>query len=190
MNIKYLSMKTGLFVSVIIWMFSCCENKHKKEVRKTVTEWIGEEIEFPAELQCVSMMKDTACIDLYSDNYKILLYVDSLGCTNCRTKLAMWEILISQSDTIFENKPDFLFFFNPKVNRVKELKVLLRNNYFGYPVFIDKDNEIKKLNDFPEKQEYQCFLLDKDNKVVMVGNPVYNSGIWTLYKKIINGNPL
>jgi hypothetical protein len=47
-----------------------------------------------------------------------------------------------------------------------------------------------KLNNFPQEREYQCFLLDKQNRVVMVGNPVYNHAIWELYKKIINEKPL
>jgi hypothetical protein len=105
-----------------------------------------------------------------------------LGCTG----LAAWKKLISASDTIFTNKPDFLFFFNPKQNGFHELRQILIVNNFNYPVFVDKENEIMRLNNFPKELEYQCFLLDKDNKVVLVGNPVYNSGIWTLYKKIIN----
>jgi hypothetical protein len=55
-------------------------------------------------------------------------------------------------------------------------------------VFVDKKNEMMQLNNFPKKPEYQCFLLDKDNKVVMIGNPVLNPGIWELYKKIIREN--
>ena len=32
---------------------------------------------------------------------------------------------------------------------------------------------------------YQCFLLDKDNKVVMIGNPTLNPAIWDLYKQTV-----
>ena len=39
---------------------------------------------------------------------------------------------------------------------------------------------------FPSNPEYQCFLLDKDNKVLLVGNPALVSGIWILYKRVIN----
>jgi len=43
------------------------------------------------------------------------------------------------------------------------------------------------LNRFPIQTQYQCFLLDKDNKVLMVGNPVLNYEIWKLYKEQIFG---
>jgi hypothetical protein len=99
-----------LAISLSVFCFSCNDNSNKSVVRKVVAEWTGKEIKFPAENQCLSIMKDTACIDLYRDNYKILLYVDSLGCTSCRTKLGEWKNLINQSDTVFNQKPDFLFF--------------------------------------------------------------------------------
>ncbi len=67
----------------------------------------------------------------------------------------------------------------------KQLQFIFKQNGFRYPVFIDKENKIGKLNNFPSKSEYQCFLLDKDNSVLLVGNPSYNPGIWALFKKVI-----
>ena len=46
-------------------------------------------------------------------------------------------------------------------------------------------NEINRLNHFPNKIEYQCFLLDSNNKVLMIGNPTLNQKIWELYKEVI-----
>ena len=131
------------------------------------------------------MGKDTTCVDLYSDNYKILLYVDSLGCTSCRLKLPEWKKIISESDSVFSKSPEFVFFFQPKQKDERELQQIFKNNGFRHPVFIDKENEIDKLNKFPSKTEYQCFLLDKENKVVIVGDPSLNKGIWDLFKSII-----
>jgi hypothetical protein len=42
---------------------------------------------------------------------------------------------------------------------------LFQRDEFNYPVFIDEKNLIKKLNNFPQNDEFQCFLLYKDNKV-------------------------
>jgi hypothetical protein len=61
---------------------------------------------------------------------------------------------------------------------------------FTYPLFLDMNNSINRLNHFPQQQSYQCFLLDKDNKVLMIGNPVLNPKIWDLYKEQISGNKL
>ena len=170
----------------MICFSSCKKNKQKEDAMTVVKEWTGKEIIFPKGLTCTSMGKDTTCVDLHSDNYKILFYVDSLGCTSCRLQqLTEWKKIINESDTVFSNPPEFIFIFQPKHKDERELHQIFRNIGFRYPVFIDKENEIDKLNNFPSKPEYQCFLLDKDNKVVIVGNPSVNRGIWDLFKRII-----
>ena len=170
---------------VVVSLSSCKDNKKRDEATRIVAEWTGKEIKFPKELSCTSMGKDTTCVDLYSDNFKILLYVDSLGCTSCRLKLFEWKKIMQESDSLFIRKPEFVFIFRPKKRDEIELQSIFRNNGFHHPVFIDNENEIDKINKFPYNPEYQCFLLDKDNKVLMVGDPFINTGIWTLYKRII-----
>ena len=174
-----------IIAALVTICFSSCKNGQYEDAAKIVKEWTGKEIKFPKGLSCTSMGKDTTCVDLYSDNYKILLYVDSTGCTSCRLNLSGWKKIISESDTAFSTPPEFIFFFNPKQKNEKELQHIFLGNGFKHPVFIDKENEIDKLNRLPQKPAYQCFLLDKDNKVIMVGDPSTNQGIWTLYKKAI-----
>ena len=41
------------------------------------------------------------------------------------------------------------------------------------PVCIDIDDQLNKLNKFPADITFQTFLLDKDNKVAVLGNPVH-----------------
>ena len=167
---------------------SCTGNKRRDNIAQVVKEWVGKEIRFAEGLDCTSMGKDIACIDLYSESYKILLYVDSVGCTSCKFNLVDWKSIMNESDTIFIQKPEFIFIFQPKKNGEKELHTVLRNNGFRHPVFVDKENQVYRINKFPSNPDYQCFLLDKDNKVVMVGNPSLIKGIWSLYKKVISEN--
>jgi hypothetical protein len=134
------------------------------------------------------MSKDTvwdACHALLDAEYKVLLYVDSSGCSSCRLKLSQWETLMSEADSLFWGNVSFLFFFQPKSK--KELSILFRNEKFNHPVFIDMKNNVNRLNHFPAKPEYQCFLLDKNNKVQMIGNPTASPKIWALYKQAISG---
>ena len=131
------------------------------------------------------MGKDTTCIDLSNDNYKILLYEDSIGCTSCQVNLSGWERIMKESDSIFVRKPEFVFIFQPKQLDERLLRTFLKENEFSHPVVIDRNSEIYKLNKFPSKPDFQCFLLDKENKTLLIGNPVNLSGIWQLIKKII-----
>jgi len=160
--------------------FSSCKDQRRKNAVKIVKEWTGKEISFPEGLTCTFMGRDTTCVDLYGDNYKVLLYVDSIGCTSCRLNLSDWKRIIDESDSIFITKPEFVFVFQPKKRLEKELHYILRSKGFRHPVFVDKENEFNEINIFPSNPDYQCFLLNKNNKVVMVGNPSHNTEIWAL----------
>ena len=183
-----LSYTKRVFVIAITFCticFSSCKDIRRESAEKIVKEWTGKEIKFPQELYCTSMGRDTICVDLYSNNYKILLYVDSIGCTSCRLKLQEWKKIINEADTVLSKSVEFIFFFQPKQKDERDLQQIFKSNGFKHPVFIDKKNVIHRLNNLPSSPEYQCFLLDKDNKVVIVGDPSTNKGIWALFKKVI-----
>ena len=180
----YKSLKLFLLI-VVFSICSCKEKKRRQSIQQVVTEWAGKEIVFPTGIPCQSLGNDTECIGFANKNYKILLYVDSMGCTSCRLQLINWKQLIAEADSLFLGEVDFLFFFQPKRQNEKELQFLFRQNRFNHPVFIDTNNEINRINKFPSQTGYQCFLLDKDNKVLLVGNPSNNAGIWQLFKKYI-----
>jgi hypothetical protein len=176
-----------LLLFLVLTVFAC-KDKTLTEVRQIVDEWVGKKIRIPDNVLCTIMGKATAsdaCLALMDAEYKVLLYVDSSGCSSCRLKLFLWETLMSESDSLFRGKVNFLFFFQPKSK--EELSVLFRNEGFNYPVFIDIKDTVNRLNHFPEKREYQCFLLDKTNKVQMIGNPTMSPKIWALYKQAISG---
>jgi hypothetical protein len=82
-------------------------------------------------------------------------------------------------------KVDFLFYFHPKIG--SDLLSLLKQEQFAYPVYIDIKDEFNKLNNFPTNLQYQCVLLNRDNEVILIGNPVYQFKLWELYKQIISG---
>lgn len=174
-----------LFINIINF-FSCKENKQRTEAEKIVNEWINKEIKFPSKYQCsISGIDSVGCNKLFNSEYKIMLYIDSLGCASCKLKLTDWKSIIKEADSLFPGKLNFLFFFHPKDKR--ELDILFKRDNFDYPVFIDSKDSINSLNHFPDKQSYQCFLLDETNKVLMVGNPTLNPQIWKLYQEQISG---
>ena len=63
----------------------------------------------------------------------------------------------------------------------------MKEEKFDYPACLDTENEFYKLNRFPLYPMLQTFLLDKDNRIVAMGDPVTNPKIKELYLNIING---
>ena len=187
MIIKY-KYSIIFFLLAVLTVFSCKKNRKIDEITEIVKEWTGKEISFPDNVSCYVLGTDTLpylCDEIFHRDYKILIYVDSAGCVSCRLKLAEWKQLIEEADRLFQGKVGFLFYFQPKT--VREIAYLLRQEKFDYPVYIDTNGAINRLNNFPKSFEYQCFLLDGNNKTIVIGSPVTRLSIWELYKAQIAG---
>jgi hypothetical protein len=91
--------------------------------------------------------------------------------------------VIKEAETETPGKIGFHFYFQPKDE--KELKFMLRRNNFRQAVYIDKGDKLYRANKLSGNMSYQCFLLDKDNKVILIGNPTLNPRIWELYKQTV-----
>lgn len=144
-------------------------------------EWSGREIVFPKSMHFTALGTDTNYLP--KSEYKIISYVDSIGCTSCKLRLAQWEKLIIQLDSI--GNSSVLFFLHPKDQN--ELNYILKRDNFTHPLCIDRNDSLNKLNHFPSEMAFQTFLLDKDNKVIAIGNPIHNPSVKNLYLKIICG---
>ena len=150
-----------------------------------VNEWQGKEIKFPDNLIFTCYLTDTTDFQIPQSEYKVLVYVDSIGCTSCKLQLHKWKELIEYTDSVTQGKIPFLFFFHPK--DYKEIRYLLKRDGFDRPTCIDMDDRLNKLNKFPADMTFQTFLLEKDNKVAILGNPVHNIAVKELYLKQITG---
>ena len=181
-------MKQILFILILLPIFFSCKNEQKekeKQIAQLVNEWQGKEIKFPDNLIFTRYLTDTTDFQITQSEYKVLVYVDSIGCTSCKLQLHKWKELIEYSDSVTQEKVPFLFFFHSK--DYKEIRYLLKRDGFDRPVCIDMDDRLNKLNKFPADMTFQTFLLDKNNRVAVLGNPVHNTAVRDLYLKQITG---
>ena len=81
--------------------------------------------------------------------------------------------------------PVYMFFCPKKGSG--EIISLIENSGYKSPVCIDAEDSLNKLNHFPSDMAFRTFLLDKDNKVLAIGNPVLNPKVKDLYLRIIRG---
>ena len=182
-------MKTlNLIILVLLPIFFSCKNEQKekgKQIAQLVSEWQGKQIVFPENSIFTRYLTDTTDYQIPQSEYKVLIYVDSIGCTSCKLQLHKWKELIEYTNSVTQNKVPFLFFFHPK--DAKEIRYLLKRDGFDRPICIDLDDRLNKLNKFPADMTFQTFLLDKNNKVAVLGNPVHNTAVKDLYLKQITG---
>ena len=55
------------------------------------------------------------------------------------------------------------------------LELMISNTMFDYPILLDTLGEFEKLNPhLPKNGTFHTFLLDENNNVILVGNPLRN----------------
>ena len=175
-------MKNALIILSIL-LYTSCINSYQKDITRVVTEWQGKAIQIPSNSIFTIQGKDTVSVNMNAE-HKILVYVDSAGCTSCRLQLNKWKEFIVKVDSVAKEPVQFLFYLTPK--SVKEARYITRRDDFTYPMCIDLKNEINSKNNFPKEDTFHTFLLDAKNKVQIIGNPIHNNAVRELYLNAIS----
>lgn len=179
-------MKRKFFLFIFInLLFIGCQDKNKEETINSVKEWMGKEILFPQNSIFTIRGKDTIDFNLNKSEYKIVSYIDTAGCTSCRLKLAEWQRFMNEVDSITSSYTPFIFYLYPK--NTKDLLIEFRREAFDYPVCLDETDEFNRLNQLAKSNTLRTFLLDKENKIVAIGNPIENPNVKKFYLKILTG---
>ena len=178
-------MKKLLYISLLLSLLTACKENNKEKFALLVQEWQGKEIVFPQDMAFTRFVTEPVDYRILDAEYKVLVYVDSVGCTSCKLQLPKWQKLIAHVDSATNGNIPFIFVFQSKDDR--ELRYILKCDNFDRPVCIDRNNRFNSSNRFPQDITFQTFLLDKDNKVKVIGNPVHNLAVRDLYLKQITG---
>lgn len=145
-------------------------------------EFIGKEIRFPEKPIFTRFISDTLDYSIPTSKFKILLSVDSTDCTGCKLQLDRWKDYISEMKTTMSENISFLFFIQPK--DTADLKYILINEDFEYPVCIDTKGDFAALNHLSSDQ---VFLLNDRNEILATGNPTQDLQIKMDYLQKISG---
>lgn len=177
------------FILVLFVCFSCSSDL-VNQVRKIS----GSKISF--DLTLTRMLNDSLNKEyrITADStIKFVVLYDSTECSLCRINM------LDQYNDIFDlaNKIGAKFapiiIFSPAARQIRDIKYDLRNSKFTYPIYLDLNHEFCKLNpQIPLDRRFHAFLLNQKNDVVLVGNPLNNPTMWSLYentiKKLNNGS--
>lgn len=172
---------------VIVFLFCIfisCGNTNR-QMADLVMDWQGKEILFPNNLQFMELNNDSICLSKYNNcQYKILDYTDTNGCVGCRLRLYQWKDFIKELDSVANNQ--VVVFKYVYTKKLQDTKFEFFRADYKHPVCFDLDDSLNKLNHFPENEHLHCFLLDENNRVLIVGNPVQYPKIKNLYLRTIS----
>ena len=161
-----------------------CQNFDKREINDVVHEWIGKEIIFLDSMDCVDNHV-VSKVKVSGNCFKVVNYIDSVGCTPCRLNLTKWKEFIHDLNQVsIDSTLVLMIVSDSRFNVVYQISMW---DKFTYPIYIDVADSLNRLNHFSSDERFQTLLLDKDNKVVAIGNPINNPKVKELYLKIIQG---
>ena len=137
-------MNRKLIIPFILLMFYSCKNAPHEVILSQVQELYGRNIVFTHNDHYVLNGRDT--IIKQTNDYKIVMYSDSLGCQECELKLGDWRLKIKELK-LLGKAVDFIFIIQSSI-------IVLSNTWHQriYLTFlsytIKKENSLNKIN-FP-----------------------------------------
>lgn len=179
--------KNSNFICLIFGYVTISCARHKNEL--DISKLIGTAIVVP--YSSLLTYNNTCEAEIDSWDYKYVIYLDSLVCSTCVLKnMFYWEVL-KDSTASAGAKVGFIFVFSPPkeetgkfINDLRNTKPFWKNDFLA---FVDTTNSFIKMNrHIPENSNTHAFLLNKQNKVVLVGNAMNNIAVENLFFKIIN----
>jgi len=176
-------MKVWCVLILIISCCSSCKETDRNRIARLVKHWEGKEILFPEDMVFTRYGIDTLNYKMKDSDFKLVAYIDSVGCISCKLNLQKWMGFVHEIDSLSSGTIEYLFIFHP--NDKSELKYLLKRDKFDIPVFMDNYDKFNKLNKLPDDDLFHVFLLDKHNRISVIGNPIYNIKLKELYWKHI-----
>ena len=179
-------MKVSVFFFVCLMLVCACTGR-KQQVADEIKVLQAKEIQIPSKLPVMKRGEKVA--DFEGGNpmgLKLVVYADSVGCTACAINhIYTWSSLVDYAKG-FSGRLKFYFIFSPMKREVRSTELLIANTNFDYPILIDTLGEFERLNPhLPKNQALHTFLLDENNRVILVGNPLRNKKIKEMFYKIV-----
>lgn len=179
-------MRNLLYIFLAVILFSCKQSEQHR-IACLTDEWMGKTVYYPVDSVFESFEADSVrAYSLKRTDYTIVTYVDSTTCSQGDLLLDEWKRILCSLQLFPHGKATCLFFFHPEESERDEIIHQLRRSCFNYPVCIDEEDIFNKLNHFPTDSSFQTFLVDRENKILALGNPAKDSKVRELYLKIIS----
>ncbi len=164
-----------LLLLLLSGIISCQQNTRQQQIQATLSQWHGKTLVVPRIIS-IQWNENDSC-DLYSgNNYKIIYYIDGdcYACVKTLSKIdSVYQAIKTQHSSllVYVHSLDYVL-----INSIKSLHI---------PLICDKSNSFYKQNSLLSDPLYHCFLLDKDNRVIIAGSFIANPKMTTLYSKIL-----
>lgn len=178
-------MKTYIFNTIMslltIFLVSCSNSGLESEISGIMDTKIIIPFEKLDKREC-SFFKDT--LDS-PHQFTLVVYLEGIKCTSCELS-ELSEMEKSNSDDDLWRRTYKVFIISSDPENVDDLYALLCNQRIKNDVFLDTCGIFRKTNPIiPDSKLFHSFVLDGENKVILVGNPFKNYKLKELFSRIV-----
>ena len=176
-NVYLYNSRFLFFVSFVVSAIlntSCADCQVKEKIIAMQSEPIALRTD---KMLCISE-KDESDI---RGSLKWIVYHDSVICKPCQiSHLSDWDKILDTEGV------NCYFIFSAKPEEVGKYVDDYQNNKIDAHVYLDTANIFVHDNPkIPRETIFHDFLVDEDNSVILVGNPINNKQVLELFKKIV-----
>lgn len=167
---------------ILIFLLGSCSSKNK--IDKEVKEFVNARINLPLD-SMVSFSAKGPWEILGKATYIYVMYIDSTSCSDCAiSHLSDW----AQLDIVeHHNLLKYAFIIAPKRSQYYHISAKIDKDFiFKEYVFLDTLGIFERSNPMlPSNKLLHTFMIDRQKKVRLVGNPTSNRRIIGLLSKFL-----
>lgn len=115
---------------------------------------------------------------------KIVVFHDRNQCSKCQLgRISDWDEILDLLDSLRLPVPVW-FVIAPPADEAGEIRRTIRDlRLQRYSIEIDSTNRFAQRNRvIPADALFHTFLLDEQNRIVVVGSPLFNDRMWRIYR--------
>lgn len=178
--------KLGIFtilLGIVISVFVYSGSDTKQDlIRHELALFVGTKISIDDSLM-VLLQKDYISKEQEkSFSYKMVIYIDSVNCASCKIKtLFFWNEFLEMEKS---GNVKFYFIFDSK--KKDYVSSAYDDCNLKHSILIDTCKVFRTRNSqLPNNPLMHCFLLNRENKVIFVGNVAESEKLEKIFKQII-----
>lgn len=182
-----MKIKKILLLLSVITLLCSCDNTYKKTVSGDLKIIESK----PVKLELKKFKKvysDADSLHFVKANpkYRLVVYIDSSECSPCRIdRMFYWNYFMDKTEKITHNV-DFMFIVAPRKNQLEDTYLSIESSGLKRPIYVDEKYLFRKKNiGISNNILYHVFLIDRNNYVRFIGNPLRNKKLFRIYRQVI-----
>lgn len=165
-----------VILSFVVCLFLAACDSSKDKIKRNIEEMSSTPISVPLdEMKCLTHDSIQDRAPWKYAKLKLVHYIDSVTCTSCYLTKIMSVKNLFQKEKESNYKFYNIFIVDPRSNKrsLLKLKDQYDNNVIPSTIFIDTAHVFIDANSkIPKETMYHTFLLDENNNVIFVGDPL------------------